>query len=199
MSLLDIANRVAYQASLATFRRVHSNNDRTAQEILAMAQEAGEEIARRAEWSKMYKEDAVSSGETYKAIPSDFHRLIQGGAITLATGRPVMPVKGADQWRFLSAVPSTSPHYFIKASQFLFSPALSSAATIAYVSKNWVLSNTSELDAFATDDDTVQFPEPLLALGILWRYRRSKGLQYEDIEAEFEAELAREIRADRGV
>lgn len=199
MSLLSIVNRVAYQASLPTFRRVKSNTDRTAQELLTMAHEAGEEITRRAEWSMLYDSDTVLSGETSKVLPDNFHRLVEGGAVLLADGSPVMPVKAADQWRILSAVPSANPHFFLTGGTIAFSPALSSVATVHYVSKNWIQSNTSFVDEFVTDDDTTVFTEPLLALGILWRYRRAKGLPYEDILAEFEAELDREIKADRGI
>lgn len=48
------------------------------------------------------------------------------------------------------------------------------------------------------DDDTTLFPERLLVKGVIWRWKRQKGLPYEDNLAEFEADLVQEINADRG-
>lgn len=52
--------------------------------------------------------------------------------------------------------------------------------------------------ALTADDDRTLFPERLLAKGILWRWKRQKGLPFDDSLAEFEADLLQEINADRG-
>jgi hypothetical protein len=80
------------------------------------------------------------------------------------------------------------------------SPAASAVgATIDYLSKNWVLGDPyEERDVFRADDDTTLFPERLLAKGLIWRWKRQKGLPFEDNLAEFEADLLQEINADRG-
>ena len=201
MTLLSTMNRVAAQASLPTLTIVKTNTARTATELLQLAYEAGEEIARRAEWSNLYKEATIASGSTSYALPDDFHRLIQGGAIVLndANKTPLIPVKSADIWSAMVANATTQPYFFIKSGYVEFASALTSSATIRYISSKWILSGTSSLNAYSTDGDTARFSESLLALGILWRYKRVKGLRYDDLQSEFEAELAREIAADRGI
>lgn len=82
----------------------------------------------------------------------------------------------------------------------LLSPASAGPGTIIdYVSKNWVLGDPFEQrDTLKADDDRPLFAERLLAKGILWRWKRQKGLAYDDSLAEFEADLIQEINADRG-
>ena len=201
MSLLTLMRRVSLQSSLPVFDTIVSNTDRTVIELLNAAHEAGEEITRRAEWSMLYAEDTVPALATSRTLPTGFHRLIQGGAISYAASpfTPILPVKAADVWLAISNAPSAQPYYFIKSGAIRFSPAIpTGGALVRYVTGNWISSNGSPVSTFATDADTPYFTEPLLALGTLWRYKRMKGLQFDDIEAEFEAELAREIAADRG-
>ena len=198
MTLSDILDRVCLQAGIGIPSAYASSSDRTAKELVLHAQEAGEEITRRAEWSKMYREEDIAADATSHPVPADFHRLIMGGAITLKTSYlPILPVRGADQWAFVQEIPSLQRFFFIKSGAFLFSPAVSAAgATLRYVSKNWIVDGS---DALIADTNEPVFSGSLLALGTLWRYKRSKGLPYEDSHAEFEAELAREIVSDRGI
>ena len=202
MSLIDVITRVSLQASLPVFDLIVTNTDRTATELLNACHEAGEEITRRAEWSKLYASSAIPEGSATFTVPTNFHRLIQGGSIVYNASpfTPLHPVKAADVWAAVSGAPSARPHFFIKGGVVNFSPVIpAGGATMNYVVKNWILHNSIPKDRFVADEDTVQFSEALLALGTLWRYRRMKGLSFEDSLAEFEAELAREISADRGV
>lgn len=204
MSLLTAINRTCAQAGLPTFDAFYSvvgsaaSQGRTATELLALAHEAGEEITRRAEWSQLYNSTTSAIGVSTVALPSDFHRLIQGNAIYTRNGSPVMPVRSFDAWTVISGTPSSQMHYFIQNGLINFAPALRNPVTIRYISKNWILNGSTPTDAFSDDDDTTRFTDTLLSLGVLWRYKRAKGLAYADSQAEFEAELSREIMADRG-
>ncbi|MQX58538.1 hypothetical protein GHK61_19435, partial [Sinorhizobium meliloti] len=109
-------------------------------------------------------------------------------------------VTNSGQWAVIVGIPSAQPYFFVKGGQVLISPASAAAgAVIDYVSKNWVMHDPDGPQAtFSADDDTTLFPERLLVKGIIWRWKRQKGLSYEDNLAEFEADLAQEINADRG-
>uniref|UniRef100_UPI0005B4F2DA phage adaptor protein n=1 Tax=Rhizobium fredii TaxID=380 RepID=UPI0005B4F2DA len=163
-----------------------------------LAQEAGDEIARRADWQKTLKSLTVTASP--ENFPSNFQRLTPGGAVRKSDGTFIRPVTNSGQWAVIVGVPSTTPYFFMKGGQFLFSPTSAAvSAVIDYVSKNWVLNDPAgEQAIFSADDDTTLFPERLLVKGIVWRWKRQKGLAFEDNLAEFEADLAQEINADRG-
>ncbi|WP_085032308.1 hypothetical protein [Ensifer aridi] len=197
MTLLSAINEVCDVVSLDRFSSVYGSNDPNAQTMVALAQEAGDEIARRADWQKTLKSHtAATSPENF---PGDFQRLTPGGAVRRSDGTFIRPVTNSGQWAVIVGVPSTTAYFFMKGGQFLFSPtAAAVSAVIDYVSKNWILNGSTERATFSADDDTTLFPERLLVKGILWRWKRQKGLPYEDNLAEFEADLVQEINADRG-
>jgi hypothetical protein len=201
MSLLTLANRVAAQAALPPFSIVKTNTTPTAVRLLAFIHEAGEEITRRAEWSKLYQERTLTSGLSSYALPVDFHRLVQGGAIILndTAKTPVLPVKAMDVWSHIDANPSSQPYFFMSGGNVLFSPALTATASFRYISTGWINGAAGNISEFAADTDTAKFSETLLALGALVRLKRANGLRYDDLLSEFEAELEREIKADRGM
>lgn len=199
MSLTTIMNRVCPQIGVSVPAAIASGTDKTSIDLMTHCYEAGEEIISRAEWPLLYRELSVAALASSVAIPADFDRFIQGGAVTRnGTGyEPIMPVRGAEAWRFLEKVPSTQPHYFVDGSTLRFSPALtSSGGIVRYVSRNWIEGGQA---AFVLDADEPDIPETLLALGIVWRFKAAKGRPYADLQEEFEAELAREIRFARGI
>ncbi|AWM23443.1 hypothetical protein [Sinorhizobium fredii] len=198
MTLLSVVNEVCDIVSLSRFESVYGSAEPNAQTMVELAQEAGDEIARRVDWQQTLKQHTCTASP--ENFPADYQRLTPGGGIRTSTGIFARPVNNSGQWSVISVVPSTQPYYFIKANQFLFSPAdAADAAVIDYVSKNWILNDPSgEASVWAADDDTTLFPERLLVKGIVWRWKRQKGLPFEDNLAEFEADLVQEINADRG-
>ncbi|OHV77973.1 hypothetical protein [Ensifer sp. LCM 4579] len=198
MTLLTVVNAACDIVSLDRFDSVYGTNDPNAQTMVALAQEAGGEIARRADWRRLVKSLAVSASP--ELLPSDYQRLAPGGAVRSADGGCIRLVTNDAQWAVVAAVGSEALYCHLRGKEMLFSPAAAAAgATIDYLSKNWVLGDPyEERDLFRADDDTMLFPERLLAKGLIWRWKRQKGLPFEDHLAEFEAELLQEINADRG-
>ncbi len=199
MTLLSAINEVCDVVSLDQFESVYGSNDPNAQTMVALAQEAGDEIARRADWQRMLAtHTAAASPEN---LPEDYQRMTPGGAVRTATGDFFRPITNSSQWAVIVGIPSAQPYFFVRGQQILFSPAASAVgAVIEYLSKFWVLHDPEGPgDTLSADDDTPLFPERLLVKGIIWRWKRQKGLPYEDNLAEFEAGLVQEINADRGV
>ncbi len=198
MTLLSAINEVCDVVSLDRFASVYGSNDPNAQTMVAFAQEAGDEVARRADWQRMLSTHTASTSP--ENLPSDFQRMTPGGAVRTAAGDFFRPITSSSQWAVIVGVPSAQPYFFIKGQQILFSPAASAVgAVIDYLSKNWVLQDPGGPgDTLTSDDDKTLFPERLLTKGIIWRWKRQKGLPYDDNLAEFESDLLLEINADRG-
>lgn len=202
MSLLTISQRVAAIVSIKKPTIVVGGDD-TILEVLALANQTGEELMRRGEWSRLYQEQAVGATQSAIALPADFHRLIQGGAV-MEGGASTSFIRGAtssDQWRLLKKSTSTQPYFFINGGSIEFYPdTTANGANVAYVSKYWVkpVTGPNKIE-FTSDDDIALFSEELMVKGVVWRWRRNKGLDYQDQLAEFEADFVTELKADRGV
>lgn len=198
MTLLTSANEVCDVVSLDRFTGLIGGNDEAQYTMLAIANEAGQEIARRADWQKMLAAAAIVSSPS--TLPINFQRVASAGAVRAADGSSFRPVSNAGLWSVVSTVPSTTKYFFIKGNQILFSPASAAVgATVDYFSRNWAMNASTSLEQFDADDNTTIFPERLLVKNMIWRWKRQKGLAYEDQLAEFEADLGQEIEADGGV
>lgn len=198
MTLLSAINEVCDVVKLDRFLSIYGTDDPNAQTMVTLANEAGREIARRGDWQRMLKTTGVTA--TPSTLPADFSRMNPGGPLYSLTFGFVRPVLNAAQWKLLGASPSTTPFYRINEGELEILPAgAASDAELGYVSKNWALSNVgAEADTFQADDDTTLFPEDLLILNVLWRWKRQKGVGYSDELSEFEATFEQRLAADRG-
>jgi hypothetical protein len=70
---------------------------------------------------------------------------------------------------------------------------------VDYLTDRWVKDGTTAQSTVTADSNTFVFPERLIELNALARWKRQKGLAYKDEQDEFEAEIVNEYAADRGI
>lgn len=196
MSLRSCVNDVCDIVEIDQFPSVYGNDDPGAFTMIELAQQAGDEIARRGDWRGLLASASVT--QSGAPLPADFQRLVPGG-VRRSNNEFIRPVTNGAQWAVVSSVPSLQPYYFLSGSVIFISPPVAGFdAIIDYVSTRWVVSGSVRRAAFQSDDDTVAFPERLLTKNMVWRWLRNKGLSYQDQLSEFEADLQQELNADRG-
>lgn len=198
MSLITVINKVCDAVDIDPFDSVYGSDDPTAKTMVELAQEGGDEIARRVDWKDLLASGSIAvSGD---ALPDDFQRFIPGGPVRSAAGVFIRPVTNSAQWAFLSTTPSAQPFYFLQGSTILIAPAAAGVgAVMDYVSTDWIKNGAIRKSIYSADDDIALFPEKLLVKDVIWRWRRSKRLSFTDELSEFEADLVQEINANRGV
>jgi hypothetical protein len=135
-------------------------------------------------------------------LPTDFNRLQEEDNAVFEVSpnrRPVIPMVSDGTWEEMKAWGSVgAQRYYRKgggALEFYRPAPAGSIIKISYVSKNWIEGGKSVW----TDEvnDTPVFPSQLIRFGLIYRWRRQKGLRFEDDQAEYEAILARAIGDDR--
>ncbi len=174
-----------------------TSSDYEIRQIKAFMNAAGKDIARRAEWPRLYAELVVAGDISEVDLPDNFQKMAEKGAVRLNKSgfSPVRPIVAPEQWEFLSMRPSAQTFYHLSGGKVLFSPALDSdGALIRYVSQYWAEGKAE----ITQNSDDLLIPERLVEKGTVWRWKRQKGLPYDDILAEFEADLITEIKAARG-
>jgi hypothetical protein len=199
MTVLLAAQEAAAALSIARPIVLVASMDETERTLLAILHAAGDDIARRGDWSRMISTANVSAG----SLPADFQRLVAGNAVNITAPTPA-PVRGPlsnDQLNALGRFgASANVYYGISGGGMTFAPALTGqTVTATYVSRNWLANGVDRRERATTDADAPLFPRRLLTAGLIWMWRRAKSQQYQDQLAEFEAMLAQELNADRGV
>ena len=195
MSLLTICNKLAENVGMDTTEQVLSSPRREWKEAASFSNEVGAELARRVDCgalSMTLNLVAVSNKAVFE-LGEDFSRIASGIGVT-HHGNIVRPLTWAE-WASLS-IAVGDPRYFMLKGRDLYlwpSLAIGDAVSIRYQSRNWCSNGKAEWTA---DSNTALIDEGLMAKGLIVRWRRQKGMPFEDFEAEYEAELADIARFD---
>lgn len=191
MSLLTACQAIAKTVGLSVPDQIFSSNQREWVEAIQFANEAGSEVARRVDWGALTSSSTLTGDGTNKThtLPADYDRLTLGGSLG-----GVRPLSRAE-WDTLTPVEGTPRYYLLEGSEITLWPYLANAATLdlSYQSKNWSSAGSS----FMADTDTVLFDQELLEACLVVRWRRQKGMDYADFEAEYEAMIADRAAFDR--
>lgn len=196
MTLLTVAKALAKNVGLNPPDAVVSSSDREWVEALEFANETGDDLARRVDWPQLRATDTLTGDGTNKTftLPSDFDHLPFAGAVVFGT--TILRQLTATEWRTLTAVEGDPRYYLVEDNEVTLYPYLASAATatVNYQSANFCSAGS----AFSSDSDTLLVNEDLFTKGLIVRWRRQKGMDYADYEAEYEAALGDMARFSEG-
>lgn len=189
MTLLSITQSLAKDVGLAVPDQVFGSSNRSMVEIIPMANAVGEELARRVDWGQLTSTATLTGDGTNltHTLPSGFGRIVGGIGVKTATGTYARPLTRAE-WGSLTATEGVPRYYLLQDTSITLWPYLANAieATVYYQTDFWCSNGTA---AWAADDDTSLIDEDLFLKGLIVRWRRQKGMPYEDQEAEYEAAL----------
>ena len=188
MSLKTICDTMARDVGIPVSDQIVSSPKIEWQEAVSFSNLVGEELARRVDFGQLERLATLAgSGPSGGVmVAADFCRLSPGVCVT-HNGNPLRPLTKAE-WTDLP-VSAGDPRYFLlEGSSISFWPPLElgESVSISYQSKNWCNNGS---DAWANDTDEAVIDETLMAKGLIVRWRRHKGMDYADHEAEYEATL----------
>jgi hypothetical protein len=106
-----------------------------------------------------------------------------------------------EQWQETQAslVTMVNPAFRIRGNLFYISPTPAAVETVAYeyITQNWCRSAALVgQSAWAADTDTGVFDEETTTIGVTWRFKKSKGLDYAEDMNSYELRVANAILRD---
>lgn len=187
MSLLTFIQDAADLLGLTQPSSVIGSTDLTTRQLYAIAVQEAKDL-NRLWWKSMTREQTFITTATAAqaaALPDDFDRFWPNSFFNRTTSRPVAGPVSTQGWQLLQANPAAGRvvlGYNVRNGQFLLTPTPAAGETIAYeyISSNWARSSdlSTARARWTVDTDKTYFDEWLLTLGIIWRWRKSKGLVY---------------------
>jgi hypothetical protein len=207
MTVLSAASNASRLLGKGVISALLTSTDPFHVELTALCDEAATDIAKRHDWQKLLtlNTQAGDGSDTTFDLPSDYDRMpVKARVFQTSTSRSMMPVTDLDIWLENTLQSGTAPfgEWIILGGQINIRPALgaSDSAKFYYVSKNIVdpASGSNHAVPFTLDTDVFVLPERLLTLGLIWRWRQMKGLDYAEDMNSFEIALAQEIARDKG-
>lgn len=187
MTLLTVCQDLARNVGLAVPDQIVGSPRREWAEALQFANEAGRELVRRVDWSALASSTTLAGtgASVAHALPADFDRLQRG--VTVLYGTSIVRPLTRPEWNTLSMAEGSPRYFLLENDTISLWPYLANAdtVTVRYQSKGWV----GTADGYTADDQTADLDEKLLTMCLFVRWRRQKGMPFEDFEAEYEAAL----------
>lgn len=205
MTFATMCNAVCDQVGIPRPSSYVGNTDPVARQLVALANAEGRSLASRHRWNKLIKEAthttlAAASQGTVASIASGFDYLL-GDTMWNRTQDREVPAITAEEWQAYQANGVAGPFtkFRIRDGTLYMVPTPTAGHTLAfeYVSKNWCESSGgTDQDAWTADTDVGILDENLMGLGLLWRYKKAKGLEYGEDFADYERLVANAIARD---
>lgn len=202
--IFDAIKAAVLRADGATITEAYSSTDQVALEMADLANEVASDIAASHDWRALTKIHSLVGGSESYALPQDYDRMALASEIDDGASWfwGYTPFDSVNDWmRFKSGTyPILSPGgWIILGGELLFYPAARENAQFPYISKEWARSEDGTPKAqFTADNDTFALPERLMTLGLIWRWKAQKGMDYSEDMATYELALGQAQTRDRG-
>jgi hypothetical protein len=206
VSLLTIIQQACSRLAIPVPTAIVSSTDSQIVQLYSLANEEGETCCARYDWRKLIGEvlfSTLNQHEQTGALPSDFDHIVNESMWDRTTVRKVFGPLTDEQWQNEMAFPVYTPiaPAYIIYSELNLTPAPSLGDTLAfnYVKNTWARSASgTPQTSYTADSDTTIFGDVLSVKGVIWRFKKMKGLDYADEFQDYEDFINRMIARDGG-
>jgi len=187
---LDIIQSVCKRVGLSEPNAAISNTDENIIRLVELANEEGEDLANIYRWQRLCNEATFTSTatESQGAITTlagaDFNYLAADTVWDRSQNRPILPLTDVE-WQQMKSNSVTGPYsnFRIRGNNFIVLPTMTAGHTVAFewYSKNWCASSDGTGQSeWAADADVGVVDEGIMKLGLVWRWKRTQGLDYAE-------------------
>jgi len=210
MTVLTMIQSVAQRVGIPVPTTIIGNTDTAITQLLALANEEGEDLSSRGRWRDQVIDTTftiVGTADQGKmkgtVAGDDYDYIINDTMWNRTTSLPIMGPLNAMEWETLQAFPVTGPYqqWIILKQNFFIDPTPTAGETMAfqYMSTSWCeTAGSVGKSAWSTDNDTGLLNETLMALGLRWRWLKTKGLEYAQDFDTYEKRLLDALARDGG-
>jgi hypothetical protein len=199
MSLLTICKSVLAETGWPVLGTIASNSDGTAQQIMAIANTELRALSEQFSWPHLQVEYpfATVAGQRVYLWPADFRVLLPQSVFNASEYYELKGSTGQQFWELLKYGKLDALNrarfrvtYPLGLPGIEMTPAPSGVQQLiaVYDSNQYVRSETGvSAPVYMSDNDVAKIPERYVELGVKWRFRRAKGLDFSAELAEYNA------------
>lgn len=205
MAVLDAIKTAVLRADGTSISAAFASTEQIAMEMVDLSNEVATDILRSHDWRDLTKVAQITGngGQAYP-LPADYDRMVQPARVdnpgNFFWGYEYIPT--VNEWMRLTSGQMTiaAPGGWIMlGGNINFWPAPAGNAVFPYVSNLYARSLAgAEKSAFTQDDDAFVLDNRLLTLGLIWKWRAQKGMDYSEDMASYELALSQAMARDKG-
>lgn len=201
-SVLTIVRETCGRIGLNKPSTATGSTDVQVQQLVSLVNEEGKKLASRTRWQELIAEatfvtvaaeDQGKLSGTIVATASGFKYVINDTIFNRTQKVNVPGPLSPSGWQVLKSTGSVAgfwSQYRIRGGRLLMypAPAAGQTASFEYVTENWVsnAANDTFRKAFTADDDYPLLDSDLLTAGLVWRWKKAKGLSYGEDMTDYE-------------
>lgn len=207
-SVLDLVSDAADDIGIPRPTTLVGSSDLPSRTLLAAANRECRELARRYGWQALKRTTSFTTvaAETQtdsNAYPTDLDHIVPDTMWNTTRKLQVMgPWTDAERADAIArGVSGSTPYFQVRAGALLIYPAPTAGQTVTYtyISKYWAGiagSTTATLAAWTADTNIPYLDEEAIRLGVVWRYKKSRGLEYGEDFNTYERHVAQLMGRD---
>lgn len=202
MSVLSACREAAIELQGYEPSSIFSTSDQFCLELRAQANKTAVAVAKAHDWRALTTLHTIEGDGATTAfpLPSDYDRMLLKGAVySTRSQQPLSRPRDLDQWLEMQMIGViAAPGYWNilgRQMHILPVPATGEDVQFYYIS-NQIVSGSKT--AFSADADEFILSERLITLGVIWRWRAMKRLEYAEDLKNFEIALSEEAGRDKG-
>lgn len=203
MSVLTACQSAALRLLGRRPTTIFSSSDTFEMELADLSTEVAVSIAKAHDWQKLTTLATLTGDGSTTAfdLPTAYDRMIKDGHVHSSQYENAYfrRARDLDEWLFFQDEITTGlpGNWIILGGQMQILPAMASGETARfYYISNQII--TGGKTAFDADDNTFLLPERLITLGLIWRWRAQKRMEYAEDLQNYEIALSEEISRDKG-
>lgn len=210
MSMLTTIQAFCERTGLPVPPTVYGTTDPQIRQVRALLEEIGNDMARRGSWQGITFEASLttaateSQGAMTTLCPNGFRNIKNQTIWSRSRRLPVCGPLDAAQWQMLKALFVNGPYYRfrIRGDALLVNPTPPAGESWywEYVSKNWITDSTGVTykQYFTSDTDLIVVPDDVLLMGLRWKWKAEKGMDYAEDFATYESQVKDAMGMDGG-
>ena len=206
MTLLSTVQNAMALCGLDVPTAVYSSTDQLVKQMVRLLYVEGRDLLKRHDWNSLITVSTFTCGASNAQSgepQTDFDRMSRGVDMwNTSSDWPIHGPISAEEWNELVVRSLTSlPQYWriIGGVLNIEEPASGDTIRYEYISNKWILqAGVTAATTLSADTDTFRFPENLMELGLVWRWKQSKQLDYAEDMRAYQIHLMDAIQSDKG-
>jgi hypothetical protein len=203
MALLDVVQRVCDEVGLPRPAVVATSTEQLARQMFSLANAELEELSKRFDWPVLTREYnfPTVAGTSQYVLPADYRKFLSN---TLYDSTRFYQMRGSissGEWQRtkalnLGALSCAKVRIYGNPAKINVLPTPVSAENVVfeYMTKNFAVNaGNAEILRYSADNDVALIDEALIRMGLKWRIKHAKGLEFSADLAEYEGVVAREF------
>ncbi len=207
MSLLSICRDVLAETGWPVLNTIASNSDPTAVQIFSLANKELEALSEAYDWPHLETDYSFNTvdGTSIYAWPSDFRKSVSGSLYDASEYYSLRGSLPADEWhlRKYGLLGSIGRQSFrvkyvggVPGIEIAPEPNEARELVALYQTTNYASTDALVIkEKYELDTDLSLIPERLVKMGLNWRFRRAKGLDFSAEIAEWRSTVQQQFSA----